>query len=83
MLKLFATATILAGAVLLSAPNVQAMPLAPAASDGLVTQIAGGCGRGFHRGPHGGCVRNYARPWRHACPRGYHMGPRGRCRASW
>jgi hypothetical protein len=23
-----------------------------------VTDVAGGCGRGWHRGPHGGCRRN-------------------------
>ncbi len=23
-----------------------------------ITDVAGGCGRGFHRGPHGGCRRN-------------------------
>jgi hypothetical protein len=44
---------------------------------------AGGCGVGWHRGPHGGCLRNYVHPARHACPRGYHIGPHGHCRASW
>jgi hypothetical protein len=43
---------------------------------------AGGCGEGWHRGPHGGCLRNYAQPYRHACPRGYHIGPGGRCRGN-
>jgi hypothetical protein len=23
-----------------------------------ITQVRGGCGRGWHRGPHGGCRRN-------------------------
>jgi hypothetical protein len=25
----------------------------------VVTQVAGGCGRGWHRGPHGHCRRNH------------------------
>jgi hypothetical protein len=41
---------------------------------------AGGCGPGWHRGPHGRCLRNFERPYRHACPRGYHLGRFGRCR---
>ena len=43
---------------------------------------AGGCGPGWHRGPYGGCRRNYARPWLHACPRGWYLGRYGRCRAN-
>lgn len=37
-----------------------AMPLAPPASgvNADVIQVAGGCGRGFHRGPYGGCRVN-------------------------
>ena len=41
---------------------------------------AGGCGPGWHRGPYGHCLRNYAYPQRHACPRGYYLGRYGRCR---
>ncbi len=40
---------------------------------------AGGCGRGWHRGPYGHCVRNYMRPNRHACPRGFYLNRYGRC----
>ena len=43
---------------------------------------AGGCGEGWHRGPHGGCLRNYEHPAWHACPRGYHVGPHGGCRGN-
>jgi len=43
---------------------------------------AGGCGPGWHRGPHGGCLRNYMRPAMHACPRGYYLSRYGRCRAN-
>jgi hypothetical protein len=63
----------------------QAMPIVPPASpaEGIVLPVAGGCGPGFHRGPRGGCLRNYARPALHACPRGYHVGPGGRCRGNY
>lgn len=64
------------------AASAQAMPLSPMSSDSLVTQVAGGCGAGWHRGPYGGCQRNYAQPWKHACPRGWYLGPYGRCRAN-
>ena len=62
----------------------QAMPIAPLnlTAGELVVQIAGGCGRGWHRGPYGGCRRNYANPRAHACPRGFHIGPGGRCRGN-
>ena len=43
---------------------------------------AGGCGPGWHRGPFGGCRRNWANPAAHACPRGYHVGPYGGCRGN-
>jgi hypothetical protein len=43
---------------------------------------AGGCGTGWHRGPFGGCLRNYEQPEYHACPRGYHIGPGGYCRGN-
>ncbi len=69
----------------LAAPGMaQATPLAPFAqgSSPDVIQVAGGCGPGWHRGPYGGCLRNYANPAAHACPRGYHIGPGGRCRGN-
>jgi len=37
-----------------------AMPVAP--SD--VSTVAGGCGWGWHRGPRGGCRRNFSPAWR-------------------
>ncbi len=49
------------GAAALFATGAQAAPVSPAApavSSGLVQQVAQGCGRGFHRGPAGGCRRN-------------------------
>ena len=62
----------------------QAMPLAPVdtAPNANVIQVAGGCGAGWHRGPYGGCLRNYAHPGAHACPRGFHIGPHGGCRGN-
>lgn len=61
-----------------------AMPLAPVgpAANPDMVQVAGGCGAGWHRGPFGGCRRNFANPAAHACPRGYHIGPGGRCRGN-
>ena len=59
----------------------------------ISAQAAGGCGVGWHRGPHGGCRPNegppaavvvagprgviYA-PLGRACPVGYHLVPHGR-----
>lgn len=63
--------------------SAQAMPLSPiAAQSDLIVQVAGGCGRGWHRGPRGACRRNYANPAAHPCPRGWYLGPFGRCRAN-
>jgi hypothetical protein len=59
-----------------------AMPMAPPATNSDVIEVAGGCGRGWHRGPYGGCRRNYANPAAHACPRGWYLGRYGRCRAN-
>jgi len=42
--------------------SAQAMPASKlkgaSNSSSQVTLVAGGCGRGFHRGPNGGCRRN-------------------------
>jgi hypothetical protein len=41
--------------------SAQAMPAAPlngVSSSDHVTQVAEGCGRGWHRGPYGHCRRN-------------------------
>ena len=65
----------------LSASATPSIPLSPN-SNGLTMRIAGGCGAGFHRGPNGGCLRNYTNPEAHACPRGYHVGPNGGCRGN-
>jgi len=69
---------------LIGAGATQAMPLAPLvpAANADVIEVAGGCGPGWHRGPYGGCRRNYANPAAHACPRGWYLGPYGRCRAN-
>ena len=54
----FVSAAMIAGA--------NAMPLAPLAPapNADVIEVAGGCGPGWHRGPYGGCRRNYANPRR-------------------
>jgi hypothetical protein len=64
--------------------TAQAMPLAPVYStaNANIIQVAGGCGPGWHRGPYGGCLRNFADPAAHACPRGFHIGPGGECRGN-
>jgi hypothetical protein len=64
--------------------TAQAMPLAQASSAANtdIIQVAGGCGAGWHRGPYGGCLRNFADPAAHACPRGFHIGPGGECRGN-
>jgi hypothetical protein len=78
--------TLMAAALLLGAitASAQAMPLAPVSTtpNTDIIQTAGGCGEGWHRGPYGGCLRNYANPAAHACPRGYHIGPGGGCRGN-
>jgi hypothetical protein len=83
MNKIAAT-LLFAGLAFASASPANAMPVAPvdAGFNNFVVQIAGGCGPGRHRGPYGGCLRNYANPGAHACPRGYHIGPGGRCRGN-
>jgi hypothetical protein len=77
---------ILAASFLLAAMTAaaSAMPLAPidTTPNGEVIRVAGGCGAGWHRGPYGGCLRNFANPAAHACPRGYHIGPGGGCRGN-
>jgi hypothetical protein len=69
---------------LTGAGPANAMPLAPPApTPGAdVIEVAGGCGPGWHRGPYGGCLRNFANPAAHACPRGFHIGPNGGCRGN-
>jgi hypothetical protein len=63
--------------------KILVLTFAFATAFGTTTALAaGGCGPGWHRGPHGGCLRNYAQPYRHACPRGYHIGPGGHCRGN-
>jgi hypothetical protein len=58
MNRLFLSAFVAAAAVV-STAAVQAMPLIPDhAPSGIITQVAGGCGLGWHRGPYGGCRRN-------------------------
>jgi len=53
----------------------QAAPIVPAgiAPQADVTLVAEGCGRGWHRGPYGGCRRNVTPNW----PCYYVRGPYG------
>jgi hypothetical protein len=81
MIRTVFAAALALGTIISSA---QAMPLVSfgAQSNGDVIAVAGGCGAGWHRGPYGGCLRNFANPAAHACPRGFHIGPGGACRGN-
>jgi hypothetical protein len=79
MKKLIAAAFLFAS--IASANALPLAPIAPAQNPDVIA-VAGGCGEGWHRGPYGGCRRNYANPAAHACPRGWYPGPYGRCRAN-
>jgi hypothetical protein len=75
MMKGLLVAAAFAAAALFNV-SAQAFPTSaqPAASaGGAAMQVAGGCGRGFHRGPYGRCVRNMSR----AYPCWYVRGPYG------
>ena len=59
------------------AASAQAMPVAPAPSDGLTTKVAQGCGPGMARNSAGRCRPAFmTRP----CPPGMHRNAIGRCR---
>jgi hypothetical protein len=59
MIRLSSLALIL-GITVAGIASVQAMPAAPLdqVQSGITIPVAGGCGGGFHRGPHGGCRAN-------------------------
>lgn len=80
MYRMIAAASLLS--TLIAGGAVNAMPLTPLVARSEIIAIAGGCGAGWHRGPFGGCRRNFADPDAHACPRGYHIGPGGGCRGN-
>ena len=85
-MRVLAVSLFAIGVSLASVQVADAMAVAPldqaAASDTSIVPVAGGCGPGWHRGPYGGCLRNFANPAAHACPRGYHIGPGGGCRGN-
>lgn len=64
--------------IVLAAGDPRASPIAPAGvgSNSKVILVAEGCGRGWHRGPYGGCQRNVSPRW----PCWYVRGPYGRWR---
>ena len=77
-------ATVLVASVGLAISPSYAGPVAPLGGpqSDVIVRVAGGCGAGFHRGPNGGCLKNFANPAAHACPRGFHVGPNGGCRGN-
>ncbi len=62
----------------LSIATVHAAPAAPLSASALsdIVLVAEGCGRGWHRGPFGGCRRNLSPEW----PCWWVRGPFGRWR---
>lgn len=86
MIRHLIRAAALSSVLGLFALPAQALPLSTAARVGdapPVTLVAGGCGFGFHRGPFGGCRRNWG-PRRFYGPRCFYRptpyGPRRFCR---
>ncbi len=64
-MRILVLATVLAGGLsLIGMAGASAAPASGQAISQLaghssdVTQVRGGCGRGWHRGPRGGCRRN-------------------------
>jgi hypothetical protein len=53
----------LAAAVTVTANAAPVMPNVNDQATSHIVQVAGGCGRGFHRDWRGFCVRNYVRPY--------------------
>ena len=58
MLKTLSTMVAAGAFVALLVPAAQALTPAPLSTSPDVIQVAGGCGRGFHRGPRGRCFPN-------------------------
>jgi hypothetical protein len=59
MFKTLSTLVAAGAFVALFVPAAQAFTPAPLSTSSDVIQVAGGCGPGFHRGPHGGCRANH------------------------
>lgn len=59
-MKIILSLAFMAGLALATATPAAAMmaPPAPHAQSGSLIQVRDGCGRGFHEGRHGRCVRN-------------------------
>ncbi|WP_026606021.1 GCG_CRPN prefix-to-repeats domain-containing protein [Methylocapsa acidiphila] len=73
-----AAAMILLGSLQAEAAPVPALPVAPE-QPSLIVPIAGGCGLGWHRGPWGGCRRNWGPVYRRCWFRPTPWGPRRVC----
>jgi hypothetical protein len=62
MLKGLILSTVVAGLFAFATISANAMPASSLAgvskADQNITQVRGGCGRGWHRGPRGHCRRN-------------------------
>jgi hypothetical protein len=78
--KLFAVAAGCTFAVVSFDAGAVPASLFPLKQPSLVTLIAGGCGPGWHRGPYGGCRRNWGPVGRRCWFRPTPYGPRRVCR---
>lgn len=56
MNRLIATAFVFG--MMVTGANAMPLTLLAPATNSDVTEVAGGCGRGWHRGPYGGCRAN-------------------------
>lgn len=82
MIAKFAAAVAAGAMIALASFDAEALPLAPLGSEQplVVTPVAGGCGPGWHRGPWGGCRRNWGPVGRRCWFRPTPWGPRRVCR---
>jgi hypothetical protein len=82
MIEKFAVAASAGVLMLLASFDAEALPVAPVPFDqpSMITQVAGGCGPGWHRGPWGGCRRNWGPYGRRCWFRPTPWGPRRVCR---
>ncbi len=79
MKTLFAAALVAGTIAGFGIANAAPMAPAPLSAQADVIQVAGGCGRGMHRGPYGGCRVNrrpvYVAPHRYVPAPRYYARP--------
>lgn len=82
MLVKFSPAAAAGVVMALASFQAEAVPASPFKLEqpSLVTHVAGGCGLGWHRGPWGGCRRNWGPVMRRCWFQPTPWGPRRVCR---